>query len=54
MLHVDIRKGDKKYLGSFEMWCTRGMEVSLRNEEELRKVTEERNVLFTIRKMKAN
>jgi hypothetical protein len=31
-----------------------GQTGRLRNEEELRKVTEERNVVFTIRRMKAN
>jgi hypothetical protein len=49
---------DQKHLESFEMWCWRRMEISwtdhVRNEEELLKVSEQRNILHVIRKRKAN
>jgi hypothetical protein len=43
-------KVDQKYLVSFEMWCWRRMEMtswtdSTRNEEELSRAKEERNIL---------
>jgi hypothetical protein len=53
-------KVDQKYMESFEMWCwRRRMEkISwndyLRNEEVLHRVKEERNILLTIKKRKAN
>jgi hypothetical protein len=54
-----LRKVDKKYLQSFEMWCWRRMEkiswtVSMRNEEVLHRVKEERNILHTIRRRNAD
>jgi hypothetical protein len=54
-----LRKVDKKYLESFEMWCWRRMEkISLtdrvRNEEVLHRVKEERDTLRTIKRWKAN
>jgi hypothetical protein len=52
------RKVDQKYLESFEMWCWRRMEISwtdrVRNEEVLHRVKEERNILHTIKRRKAN
>jgi hypothetical protein len=55
---VDIRKIDQKYLDIFEMWCWRRMEKfswidHVRNEVLLR-LEEERNVLRTIQRRKAN
>jgi hypothetical protein len=53
-----LRKVDQKYLESFEMWCWRRMEISwtdrVRNEEVLHGVKEERNILHTIKRRKAN
>ena len=54
-----LRAADKKYLGSFEMWCWRRMEKIIwtdhvRNEEVLLRVNEQRNILHEIRKRKAN
>ena len=54
-----LRVADKKYLESFEMWCwTRMEKISwtdhVRNEELLLRVNEQRNVLYEIRKRKAN
>jgi hypothetical protein len=54
-----LRTVDQKYLESFEVWCWRRMEnISwtdrVRNEEVLRRVKEERNILHTIRRRKAN
>jgi len=53
-----LRAADQKYLGSFEMWCWRRMEISwtdhVRNEEVLLRVNEQRNILHEIRKRKAN
>jgi hypothetical protein len=53
------RKLDQKYLESFEMWCWRRMEkISRRdrinNEAVLHRVKEERIILHTIRRRKAN
>jgi replicative superfamily II helicase len=49
---------DQKYLESVEMWCWRKMEISwtdrVRNKEVLRRVKEERNILHTIKRRKAN
>jgi hypothetical protein len=52
-------KMDQKYLESFEMWCWRRMEKiswtdRVRNEEVLHRVKEERNILHTIKRRKAN
>ena len=49
----------KKQVESFEMWCWRRMEKTswtdhVRNEEVLLQVNEQRNILHTIRKRKAN
>jgi hypothetical protein len=53
-----LRKVDQKYLESFEMWCWRRMEISwtdrVRNEEVLHRVKEERNIVYTIKRRKAN
>ena len=53
-----LQKLDQKYLKSFEMWCWRRMETSWTNnvtkEEVLLRVKEERNILHTIKKRKAN
>ena len=54
-----LRAADQKYLESFEMWCWRRMEMiswtdHVRNEEVLRRVNEQRNILHEIRKRKAN
>jgi hypothetical protein len=54
-----LRKVNKKIPGSFEMRCWRRMEkVSwtnrVRNEEVLHRVKEERNVLHTVKRRKAN
>ena len=47
-----------EYLESFETWCRRRMEISwtdrVRNEEVLHRVKEERNILHTIKRKKAN
>jgi len=50
-------EGDHKYLESFETWCWRRMEEiswteNMRNEEVLRRVKEEKNILQTIKKRK--
>jgi hypothetical protein len=54
-----LRKVDQKYLESFEMWCWKRMEQIIwtdrvRNEEVLHRVMEERNILYTIKRRKAN
>jgi hypothetical protein len=53
-----LRIVDQKYMESFEMWCWRGMEKigwtdRVRNEV-LRRVNEERNILQSIKRKKAN
>jgi hypothetical protein len=54
-----LGKVDQKCLESFEMWCWRRMEKiswtdRVRNEEVLHRVKEERNILHTIKRRKAN
>jgi hypothetical protein len=54
-----LRKVDLKYLGSFEMSCWRKMEKiswtdPVRNEDVLQRVKEERNIVHTIKRKKAN
>jgi hypothetical protein len=54
-----LRKVDRKYLESLEMWCWRRMEKiswtdRVRNEEVLHRVKEERNIVHTIKRRKAN
>jgi hypothetical protein len=54
-----LRKIDQTYLESFEVWCWRRMEKiswtdHVRNEEVLHRVKEERNILHTIERRKAN
>jgi hypothetical protein len=54
-----LRKVDQKYLECFEMWCWRRMEKiswtnRVRNEEVLHRVKEERHILHTIKRRKAN
>jgi hypothetical protein len=53
-----LGKVDEKYLGSFEMWCWRRMEEivwtdCVRNKV-LQRVKEERNIIYTIKRRKAN
>jgi hypothetical protein len=50
---------DQKYLESFEMWCWRRLEKIVwsdraRNEEVLHSVNEDKNILHTINRRKAN
>jgi hypothetical protein len=49
---------NQKYLGSFEMWCCGRIEISwtdrVTNEEVLQRVKEERNILRTVNRRKAN
>jgi hypothetical protein len=50
---------DQKYLQSFEMWCWGRLEKiswtdRVRNEEVLNRVKEERNIVHTIKRRKAN
>jgi hypothetical protein len=54
-----LRKVDRKYPESFEMWCWRTMEKiswtdHVRNEEVLQRVREERNILHTVKRRRAN
>jgi hypothetical protein len=53
-----LRKTDQKYLESFEMWCWRMEKISstdrMRSEEVLHRVKEERNIVHTIKRRKAN
>jgi hypothetical protein len=54
-----LRAVDQKHLESFEIWCWRRMEKiswtdHVRNEEALRRVKEQRNILNEISKWKAN
>ena len=54
-----LRKVDEKCMESFEMWCWRKLEkISWtdreRNEKVLLRVKEERNILRTIKRGKAN
>jgi hypothetical protein len=50
-----LRKMDQKYLECFEMWCWRRMEkISWTNREVLHRVKDERNILHTIKRRKAN
>jgi hypothetical protein len=53
-----LKKVDRKYLESFEMWCWRNIEIGwtdrVRNEEVLERVKERRNILQTIKRRKAN
>jgi hypothetical protein len=54
-----LRKVDQKYFESFEMWCWRRMEKiswtdCVRNEEVLRRVKEERNIIHTVKRRMAN
>jgi hypothetical protein len=54
-----LGKVDQKYLESFEMWCWRRVEKiswtdRVRNEEVLHRVKEQRNIVHTIKRRKAN
>ncbi|KDR09341.1 hypothetical protein L798_15108, partial [Zootermopsis nevadensis] len=54
-----LRKKEQKYLESFEMWCWRRIEKirwtdRVTNEEVLRRVNEQRNILQAITRRKAN
>jgi hypothetical protein len=53
------RKADQKYLGSFEMWCWRKTEMiswtdRVRSEEVLHRRKEDKNILRTVKRRKAN
>jgi len=54
---LTLREVDKKYLESFAVWCWRRMEISwtdhVGNEEVLRRVKEQRNILHAIKRLKA-
>jgi hypothetical protein len=59
VLKHGLRKVDQKYVESSEMWCCRRMaKISwtdrVRNEEVLLRVKEERNILRTVKRWKAN
>ena len=49
-----LRKVHQKHLQNFEMWCWRRMDISwtdrVRNEEVWRRVKEDRNILYTVKK----
>ncbi|KDR18919.1 hypothetical protein L798_06657, partial [Zootermopsis nevadensis] len=54
-----LRKKERKYLESFEMWCWRRIEKirwtdRVTNEEVLRRVNEQRSILQAITRRKAN
>jgi hypothetical protein len=54
-----LRKLDRKYLESFEMWCRRRMQKirwtdRVNNKAVLHRVKEGRNILHTIRRRKTN
>jgi hypothetical protein len=54
-----LGKVDQKYLESSDMWCWRRLEKiswtdHVRNEEVLHRVKEERNIVHTIKRRKAN
>jgi hypothetical protein len=54
-----LRKVDQKYLESSGMWCWRRMKNMrwtdrVRNEEVLHRIKEERNIVHTIKRRKAN
>jgi hypothetical protein len=54
-----LRKVDQKYLEHFEIWCWRRMEkinctALVRNKEVLHRVKEEKNILYKIKRRKAN
>jgi hypothetical protein len=45
-----LRQVDKKYSGSFEMWCWKKMEISLTDRvknEEVNEIKDVRNILYT-------
>jgi hypothetical protein len=59
VLKLTLWKVDHKCLEGFEMWCGRRMEKTIciyrvRSEVVLRRVKEERNILQTIKRRKAN
>ena len=59
VLKHGIRKVDQKYVDISEMWCCRRMEKinwtdRVRNEEVLLRVKEQRNIVSTIERRKAN
>ena len=49
-----LRKVDRKYLESYDMWCCRRMEISwrdrVRNEEVLHRVKNERKYTYNEKK----
>jgi len=55
LLNWTLRKSNRKYLDSFEMWCWGSMEKiswtdRLKNEEVLLRVKEERNIRCTVKR----
>jgi len=54
LLNWTLRKVNRKYLDSFEMWCWGSMDISwtdsLKNEEVLLRVKEERNIPRTVKR----
>jgi hypothetical protein len=57
-IKYDIYQRYQKYLEGFEMWCWSQMEISstncVKNEEVLYSAQEERNILCTVTRRKAN
>jgi hypothetical protein len=54
-----LRKEDQKYLESYEVWCWRRMQniswiERVRSKEVLHRVEEERSILHTMKRRKAN
>jgi len=51
-----LQKIDQKYLKSFEVWCWRNKIIwsnnSVKNEEVLHRIKQERNILHTIKRNK--
>ena len=52
-------KADQKYLEIFEMWCWKRVEKiswtdRVRHEEVLHRIKEERNIIHTVKRRKAN
>jgi hypothetical protein len=56
---MDTAESRSEISGKFEMWCWRRMEKiswtdRVRNEDVLHRVKEERNIVHTIKRRKAN
>jgi hypothetical protein len=58
VLKLDTSDSGQKYMERFAMWCWRRMEISwtdrVRNEEVLYSVKDERHILHTVLRRKAN